>query len=70
MYVLRVMVEVENDELLSDLGRVKTDVIQRLLIEVGLQLKERNIQHGETARGSIRDSNGNKVCSYNFETTK
>ncbi|MFA5375850.1 MAG: hypothetical protein WC455_08915 [Dehalococcoidia bacterium] len=72
-YVLRVMVEVEDDSLLQGeegLETVNVQEIERILGEVVLQLKEREIRHGETRSGTIRDINGLKVCSYHFETTR
>lgn len=73
MYVLRVMVEVENDSLLrGEEGNQTVNVqeIERILGEVVLQMKGSKIGHGQVHRGTVRDINGLKVCSYNFETTK
>jgi len=67
MYVLRIMVELENDTLVNP---VNTAEIKRILGEVTRDLESRELQHGEVFRGTVRDTNGNKVCSYNLENTR
>lgn len=68
MYVLRIMIEMEDDSLVSP--SVNVEEVARILREVVHGLEGKNLQQGDTFRGTVRDINGNKVCSYNLENTR